>query len=166
MYTEQFREEMVKKMAIPGGFSTTVLSQESGVHKATLSRWKRAYGKVEEMIKGREKRRPQDWSAEERLQALKDTAKMGEEELGSYLRREGIHSVQLEQWTREFLDGQKALLTGRGKRRIPSEEKKKIKELERELRRKDKALAEATALLILKKKAELIWGVVEGEESI
>ena len=50
-------------------------------------------------------------------------------------------------------------------RRLKSEDKKKIKELERELRRKDKALAEATALLILKKKAELIWGVVEDDES-
>jgi hypothetical protein len=52
-----------------------------------------------------------------------------------------------------------------GKRRGISEEKKKIKELEREVRRKDKALAEVTALLILKKKAELIWGVVEDDES-
>jgi transposase-like protein len=163
MYTEQFKEEMVKKMVIPGGLSTTLLSEQSGVHKATLSRWRKSYGKVEGM-KDREKRRPQDWSAEERLQALKDTAKMGEEELGSYLRREGIHSVQLEQWTREFLDGQKAL-SGRGRRWVTSQEKKRIKELERELRRKDKALAEATALLILKKKAELIWGVVEDEES-
>ena len=76
---------------------------------------------------------------------------MGEEELGSYLRREGLHSVQLEQWTREFPEGQKALST-RVKRRVTSEEKRKIKELEREIRRKDKALAEATALLILKKR--------------
>lgn len=165
MHTEAFKSAMVEKMVIPGGVSANTLSKEVGISQSTLSKWKRTYGKLGAMSKGIERRRPQDWSAEERLQALKDTAKMGEEELGSYLRREGLHSVQLKQWTREFLDGQKALSPGRMNRRLKSEDKKKIKELERELRRKDKALAEATALLILKKKAELIWGVVEDDES-
>ena len=164
MYTEAFKESMVVKMMLPGGPRASQLSKEIGVCQPTLSRWKKAYGKVDLMSKGREKRRPQDWSAEERLEALKETSKLGEEELGSYLRREGLHSVQLEQWTREFLEGQKALSAGHPKRRVVSQEKKKIKELERDLRRKDKALAEVTALLVLKKKADLIWGVVEDEE--
>jgi transposase len=166
MYTAGFKEAIVSKMLLPGGPTVRQQAKEVGVCQSTLSRWKKEYGKVEGMPQDGKKRRPQDWSAEERLQALKDTAKLGDEELGNYLRREGIHSVQLEQWTAEFLEGQKALSPGRGKRRVTSEEKKKIKELERELRRKDKALAEVTALLVLKKKADLIWGVVEDEESI
>ena len=44
------------------------------------------------------------------------------------------------------------------------EKDKRIKELERELRRKDKALAETAALLVLKKKAQAIWGDREDEE--
>ena len=165
MHTESFKEAMVVKMARPGGVSASVLSREIGISQPTLSRWKRTYGKVEGMEKSRGQRRPRDWSAEEKLQALKDTAKLSEEELGAYLRREGLHSVQLEQWTREFVAGLRAGSGSGGKRRVLSAEKKKIKELEREVRRKDKALAEATALLILKKKADLIWGVVEDEES-
>ena len=164
MYTEGFKEAAVEKMMLPGGPRVSDLSKELGVCQPTLSRWKKVYGKVKGMSEDKDKRRPQDWNAAERFEALKDTAKMSEEELGIYLRREGIHSVQLEQWTKEFLDGQKAL-SNSGKRRVRSEDKKKIKELERDLRRKDKALAEVTALLILKKKADLIWGVVEDEES-
>lgn len=162
MYTESFKEAMVVKMAVPGGFSATELSKETGVSQATLSKWKKTYGSVGDMVKDRSKRRPKDWSAAERLQAFTDAAKLSEEELGAYLRREGLHFVQLEQWKAEIM---KALSREPGKRRGISEEKKKIKELEREVRRKDKALAEVTALLILKKKAELIWGVVEDDES-
>lgn len=165
MYSEQFRDAMVVKMTVPGGVNPYLLSKEVGIPYQTLLRWKEESGKVEGMEKSKDKRRPRDWSAEEKLQALNDTAKMNEEELGAYLRREGMHSVQLGQWTKEFLDAQKAMMKGPGKRRDLSGDKKKIKELERELRRKDKALAEASALLILKKKAELIWGLVEDEES-
>lgn len=164
MYTEAFKEAMVVKMALPGGFSATELSKETGVSQPTLSKWKKTYGSVGNMDVGkdRSKRRPKDWNGQERLQAITDTAKMSEEDLGAYLRREGLHFVQVEQWKVEIV---KALSREPGKRRGISEEKKKIKELEREVRRKDKALAEVTALLILKKKADLIWGVAEDDES-
>ena len=162
MYTESFKEAMVVKMAVPGGLSATELSKETGISQPTLSKWKKMYGKFEGMEKDRGKRRPKDWSAEERLQAIIDTVKMSEEDLGAYLRREGLHSVQLEQWKAEIV---RALSREPGKRRGITEEKRKIKVLEREVRRKDKALAEATALLILKKKADLIWGVEDDEST-
>ncbi len=163
MYTEGFKESMVKRMTIPGGIGVTSLSKESGICTATLFRWKRDYGKVDRTNKLMGKRRPQDWSAEEKLKAIGETAKLSEEDLGLYLRREGLHSSHLEQWRSDFVEGLTRL---REKpKRIVSEDKKKIKELEREVRRKDKALAEATALLILKKKAALIWGEVEEDES-
>lgn len=164
MYSEQFKEEMVKKMVVPGGLSATALAQKVGITQSTLSKWKRNLGTVNAVAKEKGKKRPVDWGAEEKLQALHETAKMGEEELGAYLRREGLHSVQLSQWTKEFLEGMKLLTPTGRRRRVPSVEKKRIKELERELRRKEKALAEASALLILKKKAALIWGEVEDEE--
>jgi hypothetical protein len=78
-------------------------------------------------------------------------------ELGEFLRRRGLHEEQLRQWQEtadaaalESLRGRKA--TGK------SAEAKRVKELERELRRKEKALAEAAALLVLRKKAEALWG--------
>lgn len=165
MYTESIKEAMVVKMTVPGGVTASFLSKETGISQPTLSKWKKTYGKVEGMSKERDKRRPRDWSAEEKLKAILETTKMTEDDLGTYLRREGLHSSHLEQWKRDLVDGLKALSGVGDRRRVNWEDRKKIKVLEREVRRKDKALAEATALLILKKKAELIWGLVEDEES-
>jgi hypothetical protein len=83
---------------------------------------------------------------------------LSEEERGAFLRRSGLHSDNLAEWKRTCVD---ALLSSREERasRVEvAEANRRIKELERELSRKDKALAEASALLILKKKADLIWG--------
>lgn len=77
------------------------------------------------------------------------------EELGAFLRREGVHEAEVEQWRAailEALEGGVAKGSGRGV------DGKRIKELERELRRKDKALAETAALLVLQKKVREIWG--------
>ena len=74
----------------------------------------------------------------------------------AYLRREGLHSHQLQEWREEVLKGLQS-----APRKLQSkkdERDEKIKSLEHELRRKDKALAEASALLILQKKIDLIWG--------
>jgi transposase-like protein len=77
-------------------------------------------------------------------------------ELGEFLRKNGIHGAQLEQWRKEALAGLGAPLRQRSTKNSP--EAKKIRELEREVTRKDKALAETAALLVLKKKAQAIWG--------
>ena len=75
--------------------------------------------------------------------------------LGEFLRKEGLHSAQIEEWTALAVA---ALATNKPARRKVSPEAKRNKELERELRRKEKALAEVAALLVLKKKAQEIWG--------
>ena len=74
--------------------------------------------------------------------------------MGGFLRRRGLHQVQLERWRGEVLK----TLQGEPRRSPKSSHKRRIRELERELRRKDKALAETAALLVLKKKAQAIWG--------
>jgi transposase-like protein len=100
-------------------------------------------------------RRPQDWSAEERLRVVIESSGLGDDELGAFLRREGLHEVQLEQWRKDALQG----LSTRGRKSgSKSPEKMRIRELEKQLRRKEKALAETAALLVLKKKAAAIWG--------
>jgi transposase-like protein len=158
-YPEGFKKGMVAMMVGPDRRSATSLSKEVGIPQVTLSKWLREYAPGD----GQEKaRRPRDWSAEERLRALNETASLKDAELGEYLRRNGLHAVHLEQWQREFIDA----VNGNGNRRQKAEEKRRVKELERELRRKEKALAETTALLVLKKKAQLIWGDPEEDESV
>ena len=100
-------------------------------------------------------KRPQDWSAQEKLAAVMEAASLSDEELGAFLRSRGLHEAQLQQWRDLMLAGLEPMTVQRGKK---APETKRVRELEKELRRKDKALAETAALLVLKKKAQAIWG--------
>lgn len=101
-----------------------------------------------------ESRRPEDRSALEKLRVVSDASRLDDAQLGDFLRREGIHEADLERWREEALSG----LSGPRPSQPPS---KRIRELERELKRKDKALAEAAALLILQKKVRALLGDVD-----
>jgi hypothetical protein len=96
-------------------------------------------------------KRPQDWSVMERMRFMVEADGLGEQELGELLRRRGVHREQLDAWraAAETI-GQPA-----ASRRSP--QSKRIKELEREVARKDKALAETAALLVLQKKLQLLF---------
>ena len=96
-------------------------------------------------------RRPEDWTAEERLQIVLEAAKVSEADLGAFLRSKGLHEAVLTEWRTA------ALTALRGPTKA-SPEAKRVRALEKELARKDKALAEAAALLVLKKKVQAIWG--------
>jgi len=76
-------------------------------------------------------------------------------ELGELLRKEGLYSHQIDEWKADIV---KALTPKVGRPRVKDDRDQRIKELERDVHRKDKALAEASALLILQKKVNLIWG--------
>jgi len=104
------------------------------------------------------KKRPQNWTAERKMEAVIAYKGMNEQEQGSYLRANGLHSVDLDRWCAEIL----LALSKKPNKRDPKD--RRIRELEGELRRKEKALAETAALLVLKKKAQVIWGDSEDEK--
>jgi transposase-like protein len=92
-------------------------------------------------------------SAEEKVRIVMAAAALAPDELGAFLRREGVHEAELEQWRAAVLEAGESALEGSNARApTRSNDSKRVKELERELRRKDKALAEAAALLVLQKK--------------
>lgn len=157
VYTEQLRRRMVEKMTAPGGPSAGALSREVGISQPTLSRWIRERGEGVCMDRSKQ-RRPQDWTGEEKLRAMVEVSGMSEEEVGNYLREKGLHTANLKEWRNEMVSavGSKKKRKGKDPRDL------RIKELERELKRKDKALAEMSTLIILKKKAQAIWG--DGDE--
>lgn len=164
-YSEEFRAAMVRRMSGPGAPSATALSQEVGVSQATLSRWLLVYGGVQGM--GRNKKKSgRELTAEEKLKVVLETSSLGEAELGEYLRREGLHSAEVERWRAEATEVLKSEKRGRPKVDPEVQQlRKERKLLKRELQKKDRALAEASALLVMKKKAELIWGASEDDES-
>jgi transposase len=136
-YTESLKTKMVQKMLPPNGRSASALAEETGLPQPTLSRWLREAGTVGIMnIPARK------WTLVEKLRVLIEGSRLGESRLGEFLRREGLHEAQLKPWRAEV---ETALGEGakRGKRSAAA---KRIKALERELRRKDRALAEAAAI--------------------
>lgn len=164
-YAEGFKSRMIERMAGVEGISATALSLEMGIPQSTLSRWLRRAGRMGSMkMKHRtdRARSPRQWTTEEKLRVVLATAELNGEELGAYLRKEGLHQAQPDQWRSAVAEA----LSGpdKQKRKAAREEARKIKTLERELRRKDKALAEVTALLVLKKKLEALMG--DGDDSI
>lgn len=108
-------------------------------------------------------RRPQDWSAAEKLKAVIEFEGLSPDKRGEFLRREGLHAEHVEAWKKTMQAGLDSKVSTQESRAEMSELRARNKELERDLRRKDKALAETTALLVLKKKADLIWGTGENE---
>ena len=153
-YPEEFKVKMVQKLAHPDGPSARALSRETGVSQTTLSRWLRQAGKVDGMADTKRKR-PQDWTAQEKLDAVLEAEGLSDDELGAFLRRKGLHEAHLARWRTAM---QSALERAPKKRSGNTKQARKIRELEKELRHKEKALAEASALLVLKKKAQAIWG--------
>ncbi len=161
-YSTAFKAKMVQKML--GGRSANSLAQETGMHQPTLSKWLRDASSVQAVKRRRqdetaktEGRRPDDWSAQEKLNAVLEAKRLSGSELGEFLRGRGLHEDQLRQWQEAVEAAALESLRGR-KSAGKSPEAKRVKELERELKRKEKALAEAAALLVLRKKLDALWG--------
>ena len=160
IYTDSFKAKMVQRLSPPNAITAIRLSKEVGVSQSQLSRWLRTARTVVPMTKDRPSERVVQASggvrsASEKLRIVMAAAALGPDELGAFLRREGVHEAELEQWraaAQAALDGDGPRPSSRGA------DTKRIKELERELRRKDKALAETAALLVLQKKVREIWG--------
>ena len=153
-------------MLSPGGPSAEALSRRCGVSQTTLSRWKMDAGIVNGMPKSKSTEgRPNDRTPEEKLQLVLEAGQLEDNELGAFLRKNGIHEAQLVQWKAEALGGLGGAVKKSNRRRLGTEAreirelKNQLKRKEKEIQRKDKALAETAALIVLKKKAEALWGV-------
>lgn len=166
-YTGAFKSKIVQRLLLPGGPTATAVSRETGIHQTTLSRWLQDARKVRPMTSKKDlqepaepprpARRPEDWSAEERLRAVQAASRLSDEELGAFLRREGLHEAQLEAWREAALEALQPTTTS-GRTAKGASDARRIRELEKQLRRKEKALAEAAALLVLSKKVKALWG--------
>jgi transposase-like protein len=164
-HSEAFKSKLVQRMVMPGGPSATTLSREVGISQPTLSRWLREAATLQSVTKRRKPpsalptrtaspQRPEDRNAEEKLRLVLEASAVPEAELGEFMRRHGLHEADLTAW-REMALG---ALGGTQAPSSRSGDARRVRELEKELRRKDKALAETAALLVLQKKARSIWG--------
>ncbi len=157
-YSPERKEAVLKKLLPPNNKSVAELAAEEGISAATLFNWRKAVRKQGRLLPG--SGRPSDsWSTKDKFSAVLETAALNEAELASYCRKRGLFPDQIRSW-RHACEKANARPEERGSelREAAQADKKRIKELEREILRKDKALAETAALIILRKKAQAIWG--------
>jgi transposase-like protein len=159
-YSEEFKKAAVEKMLSRGPRPVAAITDDLGVAKSTLYKWRDEFANVTGMKKKAKKSQHQN--PEEKLDLIIKYESLLEGNRGEFLRREGLHAETIKAWRKQLEDALKPI-DRQAERRERAEDRRKIQELERELRRKDKALAETTALLVLKKKANLIWGSREEE---
>jgi len=154
-YGEAFRNRVVGRLLPPESANVGAVAKEIGVSVQTLERWR-------EEAQSRPAR-GRAWTARARLEAVITAAAMDEAGKNAWCREHGVYPAELDKWcasaTAALADPEDARASPQATRA----DKKRIKELERELLRKDRALAETAALLVLSKKVAAIFSKGEGE---
>jgi transposase len=148
-YGQAFKDKAVARLLPPESVAVAVVSREVGVGAGTLERWR-------EDAQSRPAR-GRAWTAGARLEAVITTAAMNEASKSAWCREHGVYPADLDKWrvscTTALADPQDAPASAQATRA----DRKRIKELERDLLRKDRALAETAALLVLSKKVSAIF---------
>ena len=160
-YSLERKESVLRKLLPPDARSVAQVSEQEGISHATLFNWRNAARNKGQLMPDSEK--PADkWSSEEKFMVVLESASMNELELAEYCRKRGVYVGQVALW-RGACESANALHE-RGRNQTDARtDQKRIKQLEKELHRKEKALAETAALLVLRKKANAIWGSEEDE---
>ena len=152
-YSTEFKKAIVRKCLMPEGPSVSRTAEETGISVHTLYSWIR---KLREDAELGTEEDSGERSILEKQELLLEAASISAEELGPWLRERGLHEEKLKLWRTEIRAALKG--TNAQARRELSEERKKVRILEKEIRRKDKALAEVTAIMVMKKKLEKYFG--------
>lgn len=162
-YPAEYREWAIQQMMPPVNRAVVELAKATGVTTVTLRTWKemaRAEGRI---VPGTGKQSDR-WSSTDKFRMVLETAPLSEAELSVYCRIKGIYPEQITQW-RLACEQANATVTVKASVTVTADPKpaQRIRELERKLKKSDAALAETEALLVLRKKAEAIWGKDEEE---
>ncbi len=159
-YSEDFKKSAVQKYLGRGNRPVYEVLEEIGISSPTIYEWRDQFANVPNMKKST---KPQSRSTSEKLKSLIEYDFIPLEGRGEYLRKNGLHEEHITEWRKQIEEALSPMKITKQERLELAAEKNKVKQLEREIRRKDKALAEVSALLVLKKKADLIWGSEEDE---
>ena len=154
-YSPEFKASIIARMLAPNNDPIPELARETNIPKDTLYMWrskarKEAQGAAAGAVaySGR--------SSEEKFAVVVETATLNEVELAEYCRGRGLYPQEISAW-RESCAQANTMVSGKGERAEMRAHKQRIKQLEQELRRKEKALAEAAALLVLEKKVRTLF---------
>jgi transposase-like protein len=158
-YTKEKKEHALTLMSAPQNKPVPEVSKLTGIPEATLYLWRKQARSAGRAVPG-DGQNPEDWSAADKFAVVLETAPLGEAELAEYCRQKGLFVEQVRRWRSEAQMALGQLSNGKAER---AQDKKRIRELEKDLRRKEKALAEAAALLVLSRKYEALR--TDGEDA-
>ena len=153
-YSAAFKEQALIKVMSRGERTIPSVADELNVGVFTLKYWMKTVVRKDLKLESQKERRPQDWSLKEQLTALNESHGLQDEVLNGWCRERGLFAHHLTSWRDAFCEGREDGPKGARERRWLKDENQQLK---RELLRKDKALAEAAALLILQKKFQALW---------
>ena len=157
------RAAVLKKLEPPNAVPVRRLAKDEGISEATLHSWRRDARSKGRLLPDADAG-PEGWTSRDKFAAVLETATMNGADLSAYCRQRGLHAEQIQAWRaacEPAPDWERASTQRLGQ--ATKDERKRIKALERDLARKEKAWAEAAALLVLRKNAAAIWG--DGEDA-
>jgi transposase-like protein len=154
-YGQAFKDKAVARLLPPESAALDVVSREVGVGVVTLERWREQAQSAP--ARGRA------WTAGARLEAVITTAAMSEAGKSAWCREHGVYAAELDKWRASCTTALADPEDARASPQATRADRKRIKQLERDLLRKDRALAETTALLVLSKKVAAIFNKGEDE---
>jgi transposase len=162
-FSEEFKYSIVRRMMPPKNESVTTIARETGLTEATLYNWKKNAKAKGMAVPGGEKE-SERWSTQDKFSIVVETATLSEIELAEYCRSKGLYVEQVQAWRDACMQANGGVAEQANQLQKHNREKdRQIKKLSQELRRKEAALAETAALLVLRKKANAIWGGNEDE---
>ena len=162
-YSPELKEALLRRMLPPNNESISKISKEEGISEQTLRNW-RDKARADGIAAPGKDALPDNWSTQDKFLIVVETASMNETELAEYARKKGLYVEQIKAWRDACMNanGGVAKEAARLNKELKESEKER-KKLEKELARKEKALAETAALLVLRKKADAIWGDPEDQ---
>ena len=153
-YSEAFVEQARVKVLSRGDRTIRSIADELNMNHYTLKNWMKKVSGEKRSASNSKEKRPQDWRPEEQLVALHESHGLEGEVLQGWCRERGLFAHHLTGWKAAFCVDGKSVAPGSREIRTLKEENEQLKRM---LLRKDKALAEAAALLILQKKFQAFW---------
>lgn len=153
-YSQERREAVLSKLLPPHNSAVSHVAREEGICTATLYNWLKSAKERGSAVPGSGKKSAEEWRGEAKLAVVLETAGLNAEELSAYCRRKGLYPDQIERWKRACVDGADGMTMtdAKAQRHELQKLRRDKRQLEKQLRRKDKALAESAALLVLQKK--------------
>lgn len=152
-YSAAFIEQAMVKVLTRGSRTIQSVADELNINHHTLKNWMKKKTKSQGAVSEIKEKRPQDWTAAEQLRALQETYALSDEERNAWCREHGLFSHHLTSWKAAFCADDKNAQSDRDTRALKDENT----QLKRDLLRKEKALVEAAALLVLQKKFRALW---------